>query len=304
MRCIYSILLSVFCCVSQAQDTAHTTKIDFVSDTQQPMGVEKIYLKPTQNLRATALIFHSILQERPSALFMLGDIVALGYSNNKWRKVDRFLDSAKREKISVYGVLGNHDVMGRDRKGENNFRRRFPDQVRTGYVRVVDSIAMVLLNSNFAKLSPGSALKQKKFYDSALAALSNDPSIRAIVVACHHPIFTNSTIVKPSSFLRDQYLPGFLSTEKCVLFITGHAHAFEHFSYKGKDFLTIGGGGGLHQPLSINPGMPPDLAVSYKPLFHYVSMVRTGNNIRVTSNAVAPDFSGVAPKYSFVIAVN
>jgi hypothetical protein len=52
------------------------------------------------------------------------------------------------------------------------------------------------------------------------------------------------------------------------LFLSGHCHGFEHYKIGGKDFMVIGGGGGLHQPLKQGEGCLPDLASDYKPLFH------------------------------------
>ena len=95
----------------------------------------------------------------------------------------------------------------------------------------------------------------------------------------------------------------FLSTKKCILFITGHAHAFEHFRYQQKDFVVIGGGGGLHQPLSTKENMPPDIASSYKPLFHYLHVNRDGNLLQLKSYFLKPDFTGFAEGYNYVIAL-
>ena len=35
------------------------------------------------------------------------------------------------------------------------------------------------------------------------------------------------------------------------MFVSGHAHAFEHFNISEKNFVVIGGGGGLQQPLLV-----------------------------------------------------
>ncbi len=276
---------------------------DFVSDTQAPLGVEKILLKPTQNVRATRMIFSEILKAKPAALFMLGDVVALGYSNKKWRSVDRFLDSAKIEKIRVYGLLGNHDVMARDRKGEVNFAKRFPAHLRTGYLEIMDSVAVMLMNSNFSKLSLGETDKQQKWYEKTMDSLNKTPGIKAIIVTCHHPAYTNSNVVKPSVGVRTRFLPLFQSSRKAVLFITGHSHNFEHFQSLKKDFLVIGGGGGLHQPITVKADMPQDKAASYKPLFHYLQLKRFGNVIEITSFNLRPDFSGFDKGYSFPVTI-
>ena len=135
-------------------------EIDFISDTQQPMLIEELRLKPTHNKEATSLLFSEILRTKPQHVYMLGDVVALGFCNHKWKKVDRFLDSCHKENISVYGLFGNHDVMLFRKKGERNFNRRFPQNVGTGYLSVTDSIAVLLLNSNFKTLSAADKLKQ------------------------------------------------------------------------------------------------------------------------------------------------
>ena len=57
----------------------HPREIVFVSDTQAPMWEEKIFLRSNQNEKATGLIFDDITRENPLALFILGDVVSLGY---------------------------------------------------------------------------------------------------------------------------------------------------------------------------------------------------------------------------------
>jgi hypothetical protein len=98
-------------------------------------------------------------------------------------------------------------------------------------------------------------------------------------------------------------LPAFMQTGKCHLFITGHAHAFEHFKFSGKDFLVIGGGGGLHQPLDTSAKRIPDIASHYKPMFHYISVQRKGDKLTLTSHFLKPDFLSVEEGYSFEIGM-
>jgi hypothetical protein len=298
--CLYLLPVKLLC-QAAVPDSLAAVSIDFVSDTQQPMEIEKIYHAQTQNTRATAMIFAAILHDKPAALFMLGDIVSLGYRNKKWKKVDRFLDSARQDAIKVYGLMGNHDVMANARRGESNFNKRFPEHLRTGYVEVIDSIAIVLLNSNFSVLPAGERMKQQQWYVKTIDSLNNSAAIKGIAIASHHPVFTNSTMVKPSAGIKQYFLPAFINTKKCVLFISGHAHAFEHFRYSNKNFLVIGGGGGLHQPLATRKDMPADMAARYKPLFHYLDIKRYGNLLRLTSYSLNPDFSGFSAGYSFVI---
>jgi UDP-2,3-diacylglucosamine pyrophosphatase LpxH len=305
MKKLFSFLLAIsfshLIATAQLQVPADSSQqqLYFISDTQQPLMIEKIILRPNHNLKATADIFAAILKDKPTSLYMLGDVVGLGYANRKWKKVDRFLSSCRSQGTNVCGVLGNHEVMGRRKKGEQNFQQRFPMNVRTGYVSVTDSVAVVLLNSNFNALGAADETKQQEWYKAILADLDKTDSVKTVIVCCHHAPYSNSKVVKCSNKVQEQFVPAYIESKKAQLFITGHAHAFEHFKIKGKDFLVIGGGGGLHQPLSNNENSFPDLAVKYKPMFHYLSVKRVADNLLITSHFLKTDFSGVDTGISF-----
>ena len=95
----------------------------------------------------------------------------------------------------------------------------------------------------------------------------------------------------------------FINSKKGVLFITGHSHAFEHFKLQDKDFLVIGGGGGLHQPLDISKKMLSDLSADYKPLFHYLSVRRSADQLQVTSHYLKNDFATFNTGHTFMITL-
>jgi hypothetical protein len=277
------------------------TEIDFVSDTQAPMTVEKVKLHANHNTLATAMIFSEMLKNKPLAVYMLGDVVSVGSNNRKWRMVDNFIDSCHQNKIVVHALLGNHDVMWSRKKGEKNFAKRFPGFKDVGYVTVTDSIGVIMLNSNFKKLSSAEIDEQQKWYQSALKNLDSNNAVKAIIVSCHHAPFSNSLIVGSSKLVQKYFVPDFIQTKKCKLFITGHAHAFEHFTFSGKDFLVIGGGGGLHQPMDTSINKIRDLASLYKPMFHYLSLQRQGDILLLVSHFIKQDFSGFEKGYSFEI---
>jgi len=285
--------------VHRLRDTAGivNNEIDFISDTQQPMAVEKLHLRANHNVKATSLLLADMLKRKPVAIYLLGDVVAIGSSSRKWHVMDRFLDSCKKSNIAVHGLLGNHDLMWSRKKGEINFRKRFPDNVDLGYVSVTDSMAVVLLNSNFKKLTAVEIEKQRHWYTAILTDLDSNRSIKTIIVSCHHAPYSNSRTVGSSTRVQRYFLPAFMQTAKCSLFITGHAHAFEHFRHSGKNFLVIGGGGGLHQPLDTSDKRLPDIAFGYKPMFHYLSIQRRGEKLLVTSHFLKSDFSGVERGY-------
>ena len=276
------------------------TRIAFVSDTQAPMKIETILLKQNQNVKATGLIFHDILSQKPNSLFILGDVVSLGYKNKKWNKMDRYLDSCRKAGIHVSAVLGNHDVMTRAKKGEHRFQTRFPDHVRLGFYQITDSVAIVSLNSNFSKLSRADIEKQQNWLRTTLHNLDEDKAVLATIVTCHHAPYSNSKIVGSSAQVQKNFVPEYFESRKACLFITGHSHNYEHFLILGKDFLVIGGGGGLHQPLSTQR---TDISGNYKPAFHYVLLQRNDHNLIISSRYLKENFDGFENGISFTIKV-
>ncbi len=297
-----SSLPSILACLVYLSmaNTYGQTRIAFVSDTQAPMKVETIVLKSNQNVKATGLIFHDILSQKPTSLFILGDVVSLGYKKKKWINMDRYLDSCRRAGIRVSALLGNHDVMTKAKKGEHQFQTRFPDNVRLGFYQIIDSVALIFLNSNFSKLSSQDFEKQKSWLRKTLHNLDEDGAVLATIVACHHAPYTNSKIVGESTKVQQNFVPDYIQSRKACLFITGHSHNYEHFMVQGKDFLVIGGGGGLHQPLSTNR---PDISGGYKPAFHYILLQRVHHDLVVSSRYLKENFDGFENGLSFTIKV-
>ncbi|WP_460995356.1 metallophosphoesterase family protein [Spirosoma harenae] len=273
----------------------------FLSDTQAPMWVERLVLRAHQNTKATQVIFSEILRIRPAVLYWLGDIVSLGYKTKKWQIIDQFLLKCTEVQTAVYAIMGNHDVMGRPRKGARNFQQRFPDHIHTGYVKITDAIAVVMLNSNFGILSIADLVKQQTWYEQTLQELDADPEVKVVIVTCHHAPYSNSKLVGSSKLVQQRFVPPYIRSQKARLFITGHSHAFERYEFDGKTFLVIGGGGGLRQPLNTSPSRLPDLAADYKPLFHYLSVRREGDGLSLTSYCLKNDFSGFSEGYHFDI---
>ncbi len=282
-------------------DITDKKDILFLSDTQAPMLVERLVLRTHQNTRATTTIFAQILRLKPPVLYWLGDIVSLGFRNNKWPLIDRFLDGCRQAGTAVFAILGNHDVMGRPRKGARNFQQRFPEHSPTGYVQTTDGVAVVMLNSNFGTLTVADLVKQQTWYEQTLRALDADAAVRVVIVTCHHAPYSNSKLVGSSKLVQQRFVPNYVASQKARLFITGHSHAFERFVFGNKTFLVIGGGGGLRQPLNTAPNRLPDQAGHYKPLFHYLAVRREGDGLRLTSYCLKSDFSGFDAGYAFEI---
>lgn len=296
------LLFSFVLSAAQAQTIQPDSKeLVFASDTQAPMWVETLWLKSNHNRSATKKIFEEISQRKPSSVFLLGDVVNLGYSNKQWKPMDKYIGTLRSEGVTVDAALGNHEVMGRAVKGERKFQQRFPDHVKTGYVTIKDSVAVILLNSNFSSLTPEENAQQTTWYKNTLAQLDADPSIIFIISGCHHSPYTNSKIVSCSKDVQQNFVPAFLASKKSRLFLTGHCHDFEHYQKQGKDFFVIGGGGGLHQPLKQGKDALPDLAPDYKPAFHYLVVKRVNDQLQVTSRELNTNFNGFSDGLTLTI---
>ena len=281
---------------SQAEDK----NIIVISDTQSPLWVEELFLNSNNNEEARDILFTRIVDSRPSAIFHLGDLVSLGFYDESWEAIDTFLKILYKFQIPFYPTLGNHELLILSGAGEANFRARFPSYSKTGYFEKIGPIAFILLNSNMSELTDDEIDKQQIWYKNQLALCQSDSSVKAIIVGCHHPPFTNSTIVNSDEDVRKYFVPAFLKYDKCKLFLSGHSHSFEHFVKSGKDFFVIGGGGGLQHPLYRGQeSLYTDLYKGdiKKRSFHYLQCHIDNSGMLVQIKMLNPDFSTVDTIY-------
>ncbi len=272
----------------------------FVSDTQDPLWVETLFLEENRNTEARARIFESILADQPAALFHCGDLVALGSLGSEWGVIDSFLTQLRSRSIPFYPALGNHDLLLFPRIGRENFAKRSPVDATTGYVRRLGPVAVIMLNSNFFYLCGAEERRQQAWYEETLDALDADSDVKWIIVGCHHSPYTNSTIISPSSSVQQHFVPAYVKSRKGVLFLSGHSHAFEHFIHSGKDFMVIGGGGGLQHPLRRgSEARWTDLFPENSSLrrFHYLRCSIERGELVVEVQMLTKNFSGTETIY-------
>jgi Predicted phosphohydrolases len=300
LLCFFFQLLHVF---AQSDSTLRTKEFAFISDTQSPMWVEAVVEARNQNERATRILFTDILKDSSlSAVFLFGDVTECGSKNDLWLPIDSFLTNANKRGLPVYAAIGNHDYMSSAKAGEVKFKQRFPLFQRTGYFVTIDNAAFVLLNSNFSELTDSESLRQRTWYAATLDSLEQAPSIVFVFVGCHHPPFTNNTMVGASDDVRRQFVPPFLAHKKCKLFLSGHSHAIEHLKKENKDFLVLGGGGGLQHTLLLGSKQKEhDLfpIQTKKRMFHYVRCSIAADSVKISVRMIKEDFSGIYPVYSF-----
>jgi len=282
------------------------SEIVFVSDTQSPLFLETLRLAGDRNKEAMAKVLDRIVTEPDlAAVFMLGDLTSSGSTDKKWRTIDGFLGRLRNKAVPVFAALGNHDYWWSEKAALGNFRKRFPGLTSSWYSIVIGPAEVIVLNSQFKKLTDVEKQGQLAFYRSALARADADPAVKCVLVACHNAPFTNSLTVDPSAAVRAEFVPPFLDSQKGLLFLSGHAHAPEHFFESGKHFVVLGGGGGLLHPLRTEGDRYlPDLFPGRAPkrFYHFVTVRIEKTGLAVAFQVLKRDMSGFDPVGRFSIA--
>lgn len=259
--------------------------IYFISDCQLPLFLEKIVLTPYKNKKGRDSLFKDIKRETQGTVFMLGDIVGMSSDIGLWSDVDSFLKNLRSKGTSVYAIPGNHEYLLNATSGIDNYLNRFPELPLNGYSVRTDSLAIVLLNSNFRDLSALQNNRQQHWYLAIMDSLDADASVKAVIVCAHHSPYSNSKVVGSSTAVQSSFVPRFESSKKAKLFISGHSHNLEYFTgMNNKHYLVIGGGGGIAQPLYTGESAKYKDLIKQgdKPLFFYIVLKRSGEEIDIS----------------------
>ena len=279
---IYWFLLGAI--VAQGQSLQKNASLYFISDCQEPLPVEKLIFPTHHNIEARDTLFREIENKNEGYVFMLGDLVGEGSKDSDWNGIDEFLNRLHTEGTKVYGIPGNHEYLMRATHGINNYQKRFPGLPLTGYCVRTDSMAIVMLNSNFIQFTAEARKYQQQWYRAEMDSLDKDVSVKLVIVCTHHSPYSNSKVVGSSEKVQEAFIPRFESSPKTKLFITGHSHNLECFdSSHGKRYLVIGGGGGIDQPLHTGDEEKHKDLISQaeKPRFFYLVLQRRQDVLEV-----------------------
>ena len=241
-----------------------SNKIILLGDTQQTLWLE-FWREQNDDIRER--IFPQVLTHNPAAIVLLGDLVGWGASENEWEYFDRISKSARETNTPFINVMGNHEYFGNNSSAFQNISPRFPlirkaiASNKTWYSTVVDSIAFLILDSNFGELSDAQIALQKAWLDSTVIALDKTPSVLNIVLCTHHPAYTNSTVVHDEPEVQEFINAALLHSHKITLAASGHSHSYEHFLFDcALNVIVSGGGGGPRQELySVKESVHHDL---------------------------------------------
>jgi Icc-related predicted phosphoesterase len=260
------------------------SSVIFIGDLQRTGFWERVLLRE-QNDNERQAVIQAVSSENPAFLVILGDLVSTGGKKSAWDYFDACTQPLRQRRIPLIAVPGNHDYFGGTKNAMDHFCSHFPRLEGPTWTSArLKGLAFILLNSNYDRMSQVEIDSQEIWYSRMLDEFQNDSTISIIVVGCHHPPFTNSTIVSESKDVQSRFVPAFVNTPKAKLFISGHCHSYERFIEYGKTFVVSGGAGGPRQKVIVNPKKQrhPDLydGPAIRP-FYYCKMLMEKDRIVV-----------------------
>jgi len=223
---------------------AGTAPFAVIGDTQETLFWESLIGRESNGAERRRL-FARLETLRPAFLVIAGDLTSFGSSGKHWRYFDGLTAGLRDLGVPVLPVFGNHDYFGNNMVAQRNFAARFA-QLRTDhwYLRRYGALAMVFLDANRGPLGEERWSRQQRWYEQVLDSLEVDPSVRGVLVIDHQPPWTNGTRTTDDANVLEAFVPRFTLRHKTLAFISGHTHAWEHFTVDAKQLLVSGGGGG------------------------------------------------------------
>lgn len=243
-----------------------------LGDTQRTSWWERTFLGREQHdaerVQVLKAVASSVAEGRTSAVVLLGDHVCYGEEQSDWQYFDEIVaplrNVADRTKTPLYALVGNHDYgfVWRSASYLESMFSRFPAQPRQFpcsvplYYSDGSHTVLLMLDSNADMLSDTARRSQMQEYQRVLRDCDDDATVRSVIVAAHHPPYTNSDLDREAEQMQP-IAEAFTAAAKTRLFLSGHVHSYERFSVQPvpsvpeKFFIISGGGGGPRRNVSI-----------------------------------------------------
>lgn len=235
---------------------------------------------------ARSALVQKIAEEKPDALLVSGDIPYRGSHDDDWATVDAEIKPIWDAKIRVYPALGNHELVGDDKRALANWWKRFPDlKGHRWYSVTFGNCYFIVLDSN-STLLPGT-----QQWDWANRELTHLPAQTDFVfIVMHHPPYTDShehTIPGRGHSARRQEQEFGAMLEQLqpklrprLICIAGHVHNYERFEKNGVTYIVSGGGGAT--PYLFNRSSDDKYQGGSDITYHYLRFEVDGNTLKAT----------------------
>jgi len=270
-----------------------TRRIVIYGDSRPAVTGESLFLGREDPVKERRLVIERIAKERPDLIIHSGDLVARGSSEGQWKAWDESHRAIFDAKIPFYPALGNHEYTGDNKEALGYFNQRFPALGGCKWYAIQSGpLYFVILDSNFDDLGNRAVKQQDAWFRKTLQEAEANREIRAVVVVCHHPPYTNSTIHGESEEVKRRFADPAASFSKFRLFVAGHVHNYERFLIEGRPFVVSGGGGAPRTPVLTSKFRtdPVYLGPEFRP-FHYMLVTVGEGKATVEAMMLQPDES-------------
>lgn len=193
-----------------------------------------------------AKVMQRIADESPAFVLHLGDIATRGGIARYWGAFDRDATPIRDKGIPFYAVIGNHELMGGSVvDGLKNYFARFPHlDGKRWYSLRVRNLLIVALDSNFGDLTGEEIEAQNRWLEATLKKAEADAGIAFVVVAGHHPPYSNAAIHGGNSDVQSRFVARARACKKVKILFAGHVHSYERFRMEDGIMYVVSGGGG------------------------------------------------------------
>lgn len=223
-------------------------RITLLGDTQRTHWIERL-MGRKQNAGVAEKIFKEIATQKPDALFLLGDLVCVGSSQEDWRWYDSIFLPIKNNKITTHAIWGNHDLLWFKSESKKNAIQRFECLKDSFYTRTFGLLKIISLNTCKPQMSKQEWLDQLHWLKNEITKTDEDKTIKRFVILGHHPAYTNSIGLGSNDWVKDELLSIAVSSPKFLTYFSGHAHTYEKIKVKNHLYFVSGGGGGPQRKL-------------------------------------------------------
>lgn len=213
-------------------------------------------------------LVNQIAKERPSLLFVIGDLVRKGSVPADWEVLKQETAPWRQAGIPVLPVIGNHETWDDPRAA--NYFRYFPElKDRHWYSARAGNCYFLLLDSELDV--PGS--EQWKWLQRRLRQVPR--GVDYLFVVLHHPPYTRSLdnieggghAARPEEKRLARLLVQRRKALRIpIIVLSGHVHNYERYVHGGVTFIVTGGGGAT--PYTV-PRQPADFYQQPGPSYHF-----------------------------------
>ena len=220
--------------------------------------------KDTDPARRMALI-NKIADEQPAFIGVTGDLVLTGANAMDWAEWDK--ETKPWSGLTVFPILGNHDVRGGD-SALPNFFQRFPQlQNSRYYAAQYGNVRVLGIDSD---MMVGDDSPEMQWLESEFNNIP--PQTDFLFVLLHHPSYTHSNdqtghAARPQEHNLGEFLQAQQKKIKAkIVEVAGHVHNYERYEHGGVMFIVSGGAGA--EPYTIER-QPDDFYKEPGPTYHY-----------------------------------